>query len=122
MFEEFWKMMQPINYSEEKKLSEQEQIIETIKSLVLDWIEKYHPREWDSNLKVNNPDNIDELIRWKNWVLWRIKHQIIWSGFWNLSDYKLFKIISIALHEYFQDDPWYHQYLLKILPTLEIEI
>lgn len=117
MFEEFWKIMEPIDFGSEKELSESELIQETIKTTVFDWIEKYHPREWDSNLKVENPENKEELIRWRNWVIWRINHQIIWSWFWDLTDNELQKIIAISLHEYFSDDAWYLTYLLEILPN-----
>lgn len=117
MFEEFWEMMEPIDFGIEKELNETELIQETIKASVFDWIEKYHPREWESNLQVANPENKEELQRWKNWVLWRINHQIIWSWFWDIEDSELEKIITISLHEYFIDDPWYLLYLLDILPS-----
>ncbi len=84
-------------------------------------LEQYHPREWNSNLKVSNPDNKEDLNRWKKWVIWIIKSEILWSWFWNFTDLELFNIITNSLHEYFQNDPWYHQFLLKILPTLSIE-
>lgn len=117
MFEEFWKMMEPIDFWEEIKLWEEDIIIESVKTSVFDWIEKYHPREWESNLRVNNPEDTNELIRWKNGVIWRINHQILWSGFWNYSDKELEKIIAVSLHEYFSDDPWYIDYLLNVLPS-----
>jgi hypothetical protein len=59
-------MLPPIHLQEEySELSPKEIIIETIKASVFDWIEKYHPRE-ESNLIVDNPEDKNELIRWRD--------------------------------------------------------
>lgn len=99
------------------KLSPTEITIENIKATVFDWLEKYHPRVDGSNLKVDNPEDKEQLNRWRDWAIWRIKQQLLWAWFWNLSDLELSRIIAISLHEYFSEDPWYIPYLLDILPS-----
>jgi hypothetical protein len=44
-------------------------LIETVKASVLDWLEKYHPNHPNSNLRVEDPKNKDELFRWKEGVI-----------------------------------------------------
>ena len=117
--EDYWEMMKPVelsgpNYS---NMTQEELLIETVKKSVFDWIEKYHPRDENSNLRVDNPKDKEQLKRWWKWVIWRIEHQILWWDFWGLTDDDLKKIIAIALHEYFEDDSWYTSYLLEILPS-----
>lgn len=116
---DYWEIMKPVEHSgpDYANMTQEQLLIETVKKSVFDWIEKYHPRDWESNLKVDNPEDKEQLIKWREWVIWRIEHQILWWGFWWLYDIELKKIIAIALHEYFEDDPWYIAYLINILPS-----
>jgi hypothetical protein len=36
-----------------------------------------------------------------------------------MTDIEISKIIALAMHEYFVDDPWYIDYLLDILPKVK---
>lgn len=52
---------------------------EVIEAIVDDWIEKYPLRE--GNLAINDPKDSQQIDRWIDGVLGRIKHQLLDSGF-----------------------------------------
>ena len=116
---DYWPMLKPVVHTwfDYASMSSREILIATVQASVNEWIEKYHPRDEFSNLRVTDPENRDQLIHWREWVMGRIKHQFLWSWFWKLTDKELSIIIAIAMHEYLWDDAWYTTYLLAILPS-----